>query len=245
MDLLDLCLNEGDFTAIEKLKRLRPDVMALDYARNKTELTMIIVTRVLRWCITYRYIHQPGADFFIASQPMWHFQPMYSMYNIVIYPVAREFVYKSEFILRGFLWVEFERTATGIVYRRSHAVAQATMYYEAPLPPEGCGCKSHHSVDEICGRCPLDDQDDHSYLSVRRLTRCHHLAAHDVQFIHCPMYDQVKDLNLIADRPAHKTIKYTGGFRLVNPLLLPCIAMVSLTSTFPYYKRIPSTVYQK
>ena len=237
LDLLDVSLDTGDFVAVECLKRLRPDLMDIAYVRTKTELTMSIVTRVLRWCITYQYRADAQGQYFVATAPTWHFQPTFSMYSIRVYPVACNFVYKSDFVLRGFVWKESQRLATGIVYRRAQAAQHApSLYYEAAVGE--CGCHGHHAIDTVCGQCPRDACDDDLYISVRRFTRCHHLAVHDVQQLHCPFYDEVVDLNLIADRP-HKTIKYTGPGRLENPLLLPCIAMVTLTSTFPYYKRIP------
>jgi hypothetical protein len=246
LDLLDLCLQSGDVAAAESLKRLRPDLLAYDYVKTRTQMTMTLTTRVLRWCITYNY--KSTDTCMIASTPIWHFQNSEaSIHDIAVHPMATAFRYRTEFVLRGFLWKQDLQTDKYIRYKKAHVAQQNTYFYDVDPRLTACQCPDHHALQSTCGMCELDsyDQMTPDLVSVRRLTRCHHVAwqsmQQDLQYIFCPLYDNVYNLLMIADRP-HKTIKYKSIGRIENPLLLPCIATVKLSATFAYYKQIPFSV---
>ena len=246
LDLLDLCLESGDVAAAESLKRLCPALLTYEYVKTRTQMTMALTTRVLRWRITYNYKSTPTC--MIASLPIWHFQNSEaSVHDICVYPRATDFRYRTEFVLRGYIWKKDLETDRYIRYKRGHVVYQTNYFYELNPTTTECSCAHHHALQSTCGMCELDSYDyiAPDLVSVRRLTRCHHVAwqflQQDMQHIFCPLYDNVYNLLTIADRP-HKTIKYNSMGRIENPLLLPCIATVTLSATFAYYKQIPFSV---
>ncbi len=260
LDLFMMAVDTGDINAAENIKKL-PMICNVPFVKRRSECThKRHRCHIVRKFVSYRY--RLEGLYWQATRPMFHFtqQPLV-VHN---YPtVGSNIALAPRFLLRGYYWtrllVDVQLRRDGLPVQSfavwARADSQSTdlgaRYYEYPLP-YSCGCSLHHSMHhDPCETCAPNDFEELSvvlaleqhirspFCSVRRLTRCHHVAAHRPEMIYWPIVDTITDWNDIMDRP-DQTVGLNGTVEW--PRVLPCVESISISATFPYYARIPHGV---
>jgi hypothetical protein len=256
LDLFVMAVDTGDILAAEAIKAL-PLLRNVPFVTRRSEYThRRHRCRTLRKFVSYRY-KQDGTYWF-ATKPTFHYIKEKNMLHHQHETICTNIALAPRFILRGFYWTRLlvdvqvalpEPRSYAVWTRTTQKPTTVTAYYEFPVP-HVCGCREHHAIHhECCESCTpnqfeqmsvIEELQQHirgPFCSVRRLTRCHHMATHVPENIYWPVVETVTNWDDIADRP-NQTIGLNGVAEL--PKVIPCIASVTISSTFPYYARVPN-----
>jgi hypothetical protein len=257
LDLFVMAVDTGDIVAAEAIKTL-PLLRNVPFVKRRSEYTHLRHRcRSLRKFVSYRY--KQDGSFWVATKPTFNYTKDKNMINHQHDASCTNIALAPRFLLRGFYWtrqlVDVQVTLPGqppqsyAVWTRTASKPTMVATYYDLAPPHDCGCREHHDMhNDFCESC-APNQHEHisvihalqqhihvSFCSVRRLTRCHHVATHVPENIYWPVVDTVTNWDDIADRP-NQTIGLNGVPEW--PKVLPCIASVTISSTFPYYARVP------
>ena len=257
LDLFVMAVDTGDILAAEAIKAL-PLLRHVPFVTSRSEYThRRHRCRTLRKFVSYRY--KQDGSFWVATKPTLHYTKDKNMIHHQHETTCTNIALASRFVLRGFYWtrqlVDVQVSLPGqkpqsyALWTRTTSKPTTVMaFYELP-PPHKCGCREHHDMhNNSCGSCTpnqfeemtvIQELQQHirtSFCSVRRLTRCHHVATHVPDTIYWPVVETVTKWDEISDRP-DQTLGLNGVPEW--PKVIPCIASVTISSTFPYYARVP------